>query len=132
MLAWVKYAAIYCAAVAASRGAPATAKHTAEQYTLLAIIGLLDVFAFAANVAGIAMCGATAAALILAGAQQLFTAAMSYFLLGRKLNMQQITGVGSLWHFFVAAQYAAATPRHLLLTAAECWCPVLHNRSVCQ
>lgn len=93
VLAWVKYAAIYCAAFAASRGAPANAKHTAEQYTLLAIIGLLDVFAFAANCTGIAFCGATVAALVLAAAQQLFTAAMSYFLLGRKLNLQQLTGV---------------------------------------
>lgn len=95
VLAWVKYAAIYCAACAAAQGAPADAKHTVEQYTLLGMIGLLDVFAFAANCAGIAFCGATAAALILAGAQQIFTAAMSFFLLGRKLNLQQLTGVSS-------------------------------------
>lgn len=93
VLAWVKYAAIYCAAYAVARGEPATAKHTAEQYTLLAMVGLLDVFAFAANCTGIAFCGATTAALVLAGVQQLFTAALSYFLLGRKLNLQQLTGV---------------------------------------
>ena len=97
VLAWVKYAAIYCAAYAIARGESAIAKHTTEQYTLLAMIGLLDVFAFAANCAGIAFCGATTAALVLAGAQQLFTAALSYLLLGRKLNRQQLTGV-SLRH----------------------------------
>ena len=95
-LAWVKYGAIYFAACLAARGAPANAHHTKEQNILMAIIGLLDVFAYAANCLGVAFCGAALAALILAGTQQIFTAAMSYFLLGRRLSSRQISGVGLL------------------------------------
>lgn len=93
-LAWIKYGAIYFAACLAARGAPENAQHSNEQYVLMAIIGLMDVFAYAANCLGVAFCGAALAALILAGTQQVFTAAMSYFLLGRRLSSRQVSGVG--------------------------------------
>lgn len=93
VLAWVKYGALYLAACLAARGAPASAHHTREQNTLMAIIGLSDVCAYAANCLGVAFCGAALAALILAGTQQVITGAMSYFLLGRRLNPRQMLGV---------------------------------------
>jgi len=93
VLAWVKYSAIYFAACLAARTDPAKADHSREQYILMAIIGLTDVFAYAANCLGVAFCGATRAALILAATQQVFTAVLSYFLLGRRLSSQQVSGV---------------------------------------
>ena len=92
-LAWVKYGAIYFAACLAARGAPANAHHTTEQNVLMATIGLTDVCAYAANCLGVALCGAAHAALVLAGTQQVFTGAMSYFLLGRRLSPRQMSGV---------------------------------------
>ena len=92
-LAWIKYGAIYFGACLAARSDPARADHTREQHILMAIIGLADVFAYAANCLGVAFCGATKAALILAGTQQIFTAAMSYILLGRRLTSRHTTGV---------------------------------------
>ena len=92
-LAWVKYGAIYFAACLAARGAPVNAHHSKEQYVLMAIIGMMDVFAYAANCLGVAFCGAALAALILAGTQQVFTAVMSYILLGRRLSWRQMSGV---------------------------------------
>ena len=59
----------------------------------MAVIGLADVFAYAANCLGVAFCGATKAALILAGTQQVFTAAMSYVLVGRRLTVRHMSGV---------------------------------------
>lgn len=59
----------------------------------MAIIGLMDVCAYAANCLGVAFCGAALAALILAATQQVFTAAMSYFLLGRQLSPRQMSAV---------------------------------------
>ena len=59
----------------------------------MAIIGLMDVCAYAANCLGVAFCGAAMAALILAATQQVFTAAMSYFLLGRRLSPRQMSAV---------------------------------------
>ncbi|DBB02712.1 hypothetical protein WJX82_008967 [Trebouxia sp. C0006] len=93
VLAWVKYGAIYFAACLAARTDPAKADHSREQYILMAIIGLTDVFAYAANCLGVAFCGATRAALILAATQQVFTAVLSYILLGRRLSSQQVSGV---------------------------------------
>ena len=93
VLAWVKYGAIYFAACLAARGAPANAHHTKEQNVLMAIIGLMDVCAYAANCLGVAFCGAAVAALTLAATQQIFTAAMSYFLLGRRLSPHQMSAV---------------------------------------
>jgi len=98
VLAWVKYGAIYFAACLAARTDPAKADHTREQYILMAIIGLMDVFAYAANCLGVAFCGATRAALILAATQQVFTAVLSYFLLGRRLSSQQVSGVRAFTH----------------------------------
>lgn len=59
----------------------------------MAIIGLMDVCAYAANCLGVAFCGAAVAALILAATQQVFTAAMSYLLLGRRLSPRQMSAV---------------------------------------
>lgn len=59
----------------------------------MAIIGLLDVCAYAANCLGVTFCGAAVAALTLAGTQQVITGAMSYLLLGRRLNPRQVSGV---------------------------------------
>lgn len=59
----------------------------------MAIIGLMDVCAFAANCLGVSFCGAALAALMLAGTQQIITGAMSYFLLGRRLSSRQMSGV---------------------------------------
>lgn len=59
----------------------------------MAIIGLTDVFAYAANCLGVAFCGATMAALVLAATQQVFTAVLSYLLLGRSLTFRQMSGV---------------------------------------
>lgn len=98
VLAWVKYSAIYFAACLAARGAPANAHHTKEQNVLMGIIGLMDVCAYAANCLGVAFCGAAMAALILAATQQVFTAAMSYFLLGRRLSTRQMSAVSSVHH----------------------------------
>ncbi|KAL3138954.1 hypothetical protein ABBQ32_005766 [Trebouxia sp. C0010 RCD-2024] len=93
VLAWVKYGAIYLGACLAARGSPANAHHSKEQNTLMAIIGLLDVCAYAANCLGVTFCGAAVAALTLAGTQQVITGAMSYLLLGRRLNPRQVSGV---------------------------------------
>lgn len=98
VLAWVKYGAIYFAACLAARTDPAKADHSREQYILMAIIGLTDVFAYAANCLGVAFCGATRAALILAATQQVFTAVLSYILLGRRLSSQQVSGVRTWLH----------------------------------
>lgn len=98
VLAWVKYGAIYFAACLAARTGPAKADHSREQYILMAIIGLTDVFAYAANCLGVAFCGATRAALILAATQQVFTAVLSYILLGRRLSSQQVSGVRARTH----------------------------------
>ncbi len=98
VLAWVKYGAIYFAACLAARTDPVKADHSREQYILMAIIGLTDVFAYAANCLGVAFCGATRAALILAATQQVFTAVLSYFLLGRRLSSQQVSGVRTWTH----------------------------------
>ena len=98
VLAWVKYGAIYFAACLAARTDPAKADHSREQYILMAIIGLTDVSAYAANCLGVAFCGATRAALILAATQQVFTAVLSYILLGRRLSSQQVSGVRTWTH----------------------------------
>lgn len=133
VLAWVKYGAIYFAACLAARTDPAKSNHTREQYILMAIIGLLDVFAYAANCLGVTLCGAAKAALILAGTQQVFTAVMSYFLLGRRLTPRHISGVSCHGTHTVTLAHAVALP-HLAntkrKTSSDC-CSGSSNSNAC-
>eukprot|EP00891_Asterochloris_glomerata_P005339 jgi/Astpho2/5339/Aster-x0676 len=97
VLAFVKFGAAFLAALIAEwRAQDSTSRKlhfSREQYILMTMIGLLDVFSYAMNTIGFVLCGAATATLILAGTQQVFTAALSHFWLNQKLTRPQAASV---------------------------------------
>eukprot|EP00887_Chlorella_sp_A99_P001819 scaffold19.g1819.t1 len=88
---WVRFTATLLFAAVARWGAP-RCRHSAEQERLMWWIGLFDAMAYTAFCLGFVICGATLSGLLLAGINQVLTAAATRFLLGRRLSWGQLSG----------------------------------------
>ena len=89
----VKFLSTALFAIAAGKFSPSTHISTSRQRKIMMFMGASDAIAYVLFCIGFDRCGATLTSVVLAASSQIFTAASSHFVLGKKLGRGQLVSV---------------------------------------